>query len=342
MDDYVDALLKELDFYSYEKFDTLFIGGGTPSYLNSSSLEKLLFGISNRLKNSNIVEFTVECDPGTFDDEKLRIMKHNGVNRLSIGVQSANDSALRFIGRIHNFNDFDKSFNLAHKIGFKNINADLIFALPCETLGDYKKSLDSIIDYDLQHISAYNLILEEKTKFYNMYEKNELQLLDEDIQLEMYEYTRDFLKKYNFVQYEVSNYAKDNKKCLHNLVYWNFDDYLGIGVGAHSFYNNRRFKNTSNIREYIESLKQGKHEYLGEHYNSLNDNIKDYIIVGMRKNEGICIKDFYNRFKLKFLEIFEKQVKNNISRELLELKDDRLFLTTKGFVLMNYVLRDFL
>lgn len=342
MDDYIDALLKELNFYKDKKFDTIFIGGGTPSYLDEKNLEKLLFGINNSLINSNILEFTIECNPCTITYEKLSIMKNYGVNRLSIGLQSVNDNTLKFIGRIHDFNDFDKSFNLANTIGFKNINVDLIFAIPCEDINDYEKSLNIISGYNLNHVSAYNLILEENTKFYSLFKQNKFKELNEDIQLKMYECTKVFLEKIGLKQYEVSNYAKDGNKCLHNLLYWNFDDYIGIGVSAHSFYLGNRFENTKNIKKYINMLKNNEHNYFKHHSNSLKDNVEEYVMLGLRKTCGISIEDFERRFKLNIFDLFEKQIMKYKKSGFLNINNGMMYLNSMGIVLMNCILKDFI
>lgn len=342
MDEYIDAVLSELDKYKQEKFDTVFIGGGTPSYLEEKNLENLLRGISSRLKDSNILEFTIECNPGTINSEKLNIMKSYGVNRLSIGMQSANDDTLKFIGRVHSFDEFDKAFDCVHRVGFENINVDLIFAIPCETIENYKNTLDIVKSYDLAHISAYNLILEKNTEFYRKYKENKFKELDEDIQLNMYKYTKFFLENIGFKQYEISNYAKNGKKCLHNLIYWNFDDYVGIGVSAHSFYKGIRFENTRNIYEYIKMFKDNNHVYSKMYKNSLEDNIEEYVMLGLRKNEGINIIEFEKRFGINLFKIFENQIKKYTENRLLKIEDGRVFLTSEGIVLMNYILKDFI
>lgn len=342
MDYYVDALLKEMDLYKEETFDTVFLGGGTPSYLNEYNLKKILSGINNIFNKSKILEFTVECNPGTLNYDKLTIMKNYGVNRLSIGVQSANDNTLKFIGRTHKFIDFDRNFNLACKVGFENINIDLIFAIPCEGINSYKRTLDFISSYNLSHISAYNLILEKNTKFYLMFKQNKFKELKEDIQFDMYEYTKNFLENIGFIQYEVSNYAKEDKQCLHNLIYWNFNDYIGVGVSAHSFYNGSRFENTKNLKEYINMLSSGRHEYIMKTFNSIEDNIEEYIMLGLRKVEGISLKDFEDIFKRNIFDLFGSKIRKHEEDGLIYYDDFNLCLTSKGIILMNYVLKDFI
>lgn len=342
IDEYIDALLKELNLYKDKKFDTVFVGGGTPSYLDDKKLEKLLLGVNKNLINSNILEFTIECNPGTITYEKLNIMKSYGVNRLSIGLQSVNDKTLKFIGRIHNFNDFDQGFNLARAVGFKNINVDLIFAIPCENINDYEKSLNIISEYDLNHVSAYNLILEKNTKFYSLFKKDEFRELDENTQIGMYECTKKILGSIGLRQYEISNYAKVGNECLHNLIYWNFNDYIGVGVSAHSFYHGNRFENTKNIKQYISMLKEGKHSYFKKYDNSLSDNIEEYVMLGLRKIDGFSIKDFENRFRLDIFDVFSDQIKKYKKLGFLNFDDDRIYLNSKGIVLMNYILKDFI
>ncbi len=342
MYDYVCAVIKELEMYRCEKFDTIFIGGGTPSYLSNDCMKKLLIGINKVVKNSVILEFTIECNPGTLSREKLEIMYSYGVNRLSIGVQSANEKTLKFIGRNHRFIDFDKSFNLAVNVGFNNISADLIFGIPCEKNEDYVNTIDVIKNYDLTHISAYNLILEKGTKFYKMHEIGMFEEMDEELQLAMYEYTKQKLEELGFKQYEISNYAKKNKKCLHNLIYWNFNSYIGIGVSAHSFYYGKRFENTKDVKKYIEMIKTDRHRYINIYTNKEVDNIQEYIMLGFRKNEGINMKDFKERFNVDFFDVYNKNIEKYVRNNLMEFKQDSIFLTSKGLILMNYIISEFI
>lgn len=342
MDEYVDCVLKELSLYKNVKFDTIFIGGGTPSYLDEKSFLKLLSGIQKLTVDSNILEFTVECNPGTLNYEKLKIMNCYGVNRLSIGLQSINEKTLSAIGRIHTLDDFEQSLNNALNVGFKNINADLIFSIPYESFDDYVRTLNVVINYELSHISAYNLILEENTKFYNLYKNNKFKELDEDTQSKMYEYTKYFLESNGFNQYEVSNYAKNSQKCIHNLIYWNLDDYVGIGVGAHSFFKGKRFENTRNLREYIKMINTNTHNYINEYTNSINDSIEEFVMLGFRKIDGISLKDFKNKFEKDFNEVFREQILKYKKENLLICENDRVFLSEKGICLMNFVLKDFI
>lgn len=341
MYDYVCAVLKELSMYRYEKFNTIFIGGGTPSYLDNKSLEKLLSGINEIIKNQIILEFTIECNPGTLDNEKLKIMNFYGVDRLSIGLQSVNEETLKFIGRNHNLKDFEKSFNNAVKVGFNNISADIIFGLPCENLEKYKTTISVVGNYELSHVSAYNLILEENTRFHKMYERGMFNDLDEDLQFKMYNYTRERFEGLGFKQYEISNYSKINKKCLHNLIYWNFDSYIGVGVSAHSFYNGIRFENIKNIKEYIKMVNCNDHKYINVHKNTRNDNMQEYIMLGFRKNEGINVLEFRNKFDEDFIEIFYDELEKYKKLGFIERVDDTVFLTQRGLMLMNYIIRDF-
>lgn len=342
MYDYVCSVLKELEMYKNEKFDTIFIGGGTPSYLDNKSLEKLLSGISKITNHCKVLEFTIECNPGTLSYDKLKIMNSYGVNRLSIGLQSVNQETLRFIGRNHSFEDFERSFNCAVRAGFRNISVDIIFGLMCENFDNYKNTIDTIGNYNLTHISAYNLILENNTRFYKMYERGMLSELDEDLQFKMYTFTKERFEELGFEQYEISNYAKKGKKCLHNLIYWNFDSYVGVGVSSHSFYNGFRFENTKDINKYISMINSEKHKYENVYKNTENDNIQDYIMLGFRKNEGIDLLDFKKKFDEDFLEKFENEIKIHIDNELINFKDSRIFLTEKGIILMNRVIKDFI
>ena len=246
IDDYINALNKEIlnkcrDF----KIISIFIGGGTPSYLDEKNLESL-FKTINLLNLQDIMEFTVECNPGTLNEEKLKIMKKYNVNRISMGLQSTNDSLLKEIGRIHTFEEFKKNYFQARKAGFENINMDLMFGLPDQSLEDWEKTLEDAVSLNPDHISAYSLIIEEGTCFYKLYNNNKLNLPSEDDERNMYLITKKILNRHGYHQYEISNYSKDKKECFHNKVYWKCNEYLGLGVSASSFIDEKRFKNICN------------------------------------------------------------------------------------------------
>lgn len=342
MDDYIDALnkgiLEKADEYS---INSVFIGGGTPSYLKDSSLESLLSTL-NKLKLKENIEFTMECNPGTLNRKKLEIMKKYNVNRISMGLQSTKNSILKEIGRIHNYEEFKNNYFLAREIGFDNINVDLMFGLPNQKLEDWQESLVEIAKLEPEHISAYSLIIEEGTCFYNLYEQNKLNLPEEDNERLMYLVSKKILEKYGYHQYEISNFAKAGKECFHNKVYWKCNEYLGLGVSASSFIGKKRIKNLDDIQEYIEKI--NNHESVIEeiHENNLKDDMEEFMFMGLRMIEGININEFKKRFNKDINEVYGDIIEKNINKELLICKSGKLFLSQKGIEISNYVMSDFI
>ena len=238
-EDYVKALCKEIkDKASKYKIKSIFIGGGTPSYLNEDEIEQVLSEIS-KLDLEDNMEFTMECNPGTLTEEKLRVMLKGGVNRISMGLQAVQNSLLKEIGRIHTFKVFEENYNLARKVGFKNINVDLMFGLPNQSVEEWEESLRKIASLEPEHISAYSLIIEEDTGFYKLWENNKLLLPNEEEERIMYSKTKEILESYGYKQYEISNYAKEGYECYHNKVYWKCEEYLGLGSASSSFINEK-------------------------------------------------------------------------------------------------------
>lgn len=342
MDEYVEALNKEiLDKASKYIIKSIFIGGGTPSYLTNDQLDSLLKTINN-LNFNNEIEFTIECNPGTLTKENLIIMKKNNVNRLSIGLQATNDLLLKSIGRIHTYEEFKNNYLLAREIGFENINIDLMFGLPNQSLEDWKETLKEIVNLNPDHISAYSLIIEQGTFFYNWYEKDKLPLPKEDDEREMYIYSKDMLKKNGYHQYEISNYSKNNKECYHNKVYWKCDEYLGVGVSSSSFINSNRFKNIDDIKEYIEKINKNEDVTCDNYKNTLNDNMEEFVFMGLRMIDGIEEKEFKHRFNKDIYEVYKDVIEKNIRQELLISNMGRLYLSPRGIEVSNYVMSDFI
>lgn len=342
MDEYVEALNKEiLDKASKYIIKSIFIGGGTPSYLTNDQLDSLLKTINN-LNFNNEIEFTIECNPGTLTKENLIIMKKNNVNRLSIGLQATNDLLLKSIGRIHTYEEFKNNYLLAREIGFENINIDLMFGLPNQSLEDWKETLKEIVNLNPDHISAYSLIIEQGTVFYNWYEKDKLPLPKEDDEREMYIYSKDMLKKNGYHQYEISNYSKNNKECYHNKVYWKCDEYLGVGVSSSSFINSNRFKNIDDIKEYIEKINKNEDVTCDNYKNTLTDNMEEFVFMGLRMIDGIEEKEFKHRFNKDIYEVYKDVIEKNIRQELLISNMGRLYLSPRGIEVSNYVMSDFI
>ncbi len=342
MKEYIDALIKEIEEKASKyNIKTIFIGGGTPSYLEPKEIEKLLLSI-NKLNLDSNIEFTMECNPGTLSQQKLKLMKDGGVNRISFGLQSCNDDLLKKIGRIHDYSEFINNFNMARSFGFNNINVDLMYGLPNQTEDDWKSTLETICKLKPEHISAYSLIIEEGTAFYKMYENNILDLPQEDSERSMNSATKDILDKYGYNKYEISNYAKENKECEHNKVYWTLGEYVGVGVAASSYIDGERIVNVNDIKEYIDRIEKNESVVCEIHENSLEDEIEEYIFMGLRMKKGINIEAFKQKFGVSIESIYKQEIEKNISNNLLSLENKYMCLTEEGFELSNYVMSDFI
>ncbi|WP_238883264.1 radical SAM family heme chaperone HemW [Clostridium sp. YIM B02551] len=342
MEEYINALCKEIareaSKYSY---NTVFIGGGTPSYLDEDNLEKLLKEINKLSLNRNL-EFTMECNPGSLTKEKLDIMKSYGVNRLSLGLQSTKNSILKEIGRIHSFEEFKSNYSLAREMGFNNINVDTMFGLPNQSVEDFKNTLGEITELNPEHISAYSLIIEEETAFYKLWEEDKLKLPSEDEEREMYEYCVDYLNEKGYLQYEISNFSKKDKECRHNKVYWELEEYLGCGSSSASLIDGKRIKNTEDIKEYIEAINSNKSAKIEIINLKEEDLIEEFMFLGLRKKEGIDESIFKRKFNKELDSIYEKVIKFHINEGLLVREKGKIYLSKKGIELSNYVMKDFI
>ena len=340
MDEYVKALNKEiLSKTKKYKIESLFIGGGTPSYLSDENL-KILLDTINKLDFVENAEKTMECNPGTVNKEKLEIIFNGGINRISFGLQSTNNEILKKIGRIHTYEEFKENYILARKIGFKNINIDMMFGLPNQSLNIWLESLKEVVELNPEHISSYSLIIEEKTPFYSLFNKDLLDLPSEEEERAMYEKGRDFLEFKGYNQYEISNYAKDNKECFHNKIYWQCKEYIGVGVSSSSYIDGKRIKNIDNIKEYIKNINENNSIIDEELENTEKDKIEEFMFMGLRMIKGIEEKEFENRFGKKIDELYKEVIEKHIKNGLLIRKDGRIFLSKKGIELSNIVMSD--
>ncbi len=340
--DYIEALVKEIEEKCSDYLiKTIFIGGGTPSYLEENELEKLLITVS-KLNLSDKLEYSMECNPGTVNEEKLKIMKKYGINRISFGLQSCNDNLLKKIGRIHTFDEFLENYNLARKVGFNNINVDLMYGLPNLTIKDWENTLKRICDLKPEHISAYSLIIEEGTAFHNLYEKNILKLPSEDDERVMDKLTKEILKANGYHQYEISNFALEGKECEHNKVYWSLKEYIGVGSASSSYIDGSRFSNTTNINDYIEKINNNVSVVIDKYENSIEDEMEEFIFMGLRMISGIDLLRFKKKFGIDINSIYKEVIEKNIKDGLLVVKEDKMFLTAKGMELSNSVMSDFI
>lgn len=342
---YIEALNKEIislrEKYNNIEINTIFIGGGTPSVLESDELECLLKEVA-KLNMAKDVEYSMECNPGNLTEEKLEVMKKYGVNRISMGLQAKQDNLLKGLGRIHNYKIFKENFLLAKKVGFNNINVDLMFGLPNQRLNEWEETLREIISLEPAHISAYSLIIEEGTAFYNLYENDKLKLPTEEEERKMYHLAKKILEENGFNQYEISNYAKEGKECRHNLAYWNMDNWIGVGSASASYMDGKRIKNISSVEEYINSINE-KGEAIEEIINnSKNDNMEEFMFMGLRKINGIDENEFKNRFSMNINNVYGEIINKYIDEGLLIRESGRIFLSEKGIEISNVIMADFL
>lgn len=342
MIDYASALAQEIEASTRDnKIKTIFIGGGTPTFLSLEAWDIISQSIVSVNKRTDL-EFTVECNPGTITEDKLLILKKMGVNRLSIGLQAWQNSLLKDIGRIHTLEEFITCYNMARSMGFNNINIDLMFGLPNQGLEQWLETLNEVIKISPEHISCYSLIIEEGTPFYNLYEKGKLRLPDEEIERRMYEEAVTLLESNGYNQYEISNFCKDGKECRHNIVYWSMKDYIGCGAAAHSYIKGERYRNEENIEKYIEAIRKKKSPIVEVIHNSLEDEVEEFMFMGLRMNCGISKLEFEKRFGKNIEDIYGVVIQKYVDNGLLQNESDRIFLTNKGIELSNVVMSDFI
>ena len=342
---YIEALNKEIislrDKHNNLEINTIFIGGGTPSVLEADELECLLKEVA-KLNMAKDIEYSMECNPGNLTEEKLEVMKKYGVNRISMGLQAKQDNLLKGLGRIHNYKTFKENFLLAKKVGFNNINVDLMFGLPNQRLNEWEETLREIISLEPAHISAYSLIIEEGTAFYNLYENDKLKLPTEEEERKMYHLAKKILEENGFNQYEISNYAKEGKECRHNLAYWNMDNWIGVGSAAASYINGKRIKNISSVEKYINSINEKREAVEEIINNSKNDNMEEFMFMGLRKINGIDENEFKNRFSMNINDVYGEILNKYIDEGLLIRESGRIFLSEKGIEISNIIMADFL
>lgn len=347
---YVDTLLEEIrGFDEPEDYEvvTVFLGGGTPSILPGQAIFRIMEALREKFSFRKGAEITLEANPGTVDKEKLSFYKKAGINRLSFGLQSADAEELKKLGRIHTWEKFLESFQLAREAGFSNINVDLMSALPGQTKESWEKTLRQVLALQPEHISAYSLIIEEGTPFYQLYEKDverrdageEPELIpSEEEERAMYEATGRILKEQGYLHYEISNYAKPGRECCHNLGYWQRRDYLGFGLGASTLLNPVRYKNTENLEAYLGGDFSKK-----EFFVLTKDNqIEETMFLGLRVLEGVSKEQFREQFSCELRVVYRKELEKLEKEGLLEEEGDFVRLTSRGIDLSNPVLAEFL
>lgn len=372
---YIQALLKELDFYGKKYRDrvitTIYIGGGTPSWLSEDEIRAVMGQVTKSFQLARDAEVTIECNPGTITDQKFMVYRQIGINRLSIGLQSAHNEELKILGRIHTWEQFLKTYEMARKHGFSNINIDLMSSLPGQTPEIFADSLYKVLRLKPEHISAYSLIIEKGTPFYDLYKfdavKQKAGMQTESLPTEDEEYqttklTQQILRQEGYHWYEISNFAKPGYECRHNIGYWQRADYLGVGIGAASLIDNIRYSNTSDIYAYmkeVECLREGLFQNVGENGNSLdevpavnlhvsaeqisrNAQMEEFMFLGLRMIEGVYRDDFTKAFGIPIEVVYGEILEQLQAEELLQKREGRIYLTDKGLDLNNYVISKFL
>lgn len=344
VEDYIQAVIKEIENANLSRYNinTVYIGGGTPSLINSIHIGKILETIK-RNTSLDDTEITAEVNPGTVCKGKLKDYISFGINRLSIGLQSANDNLLKQIGRIHNYDQFLETYKTAREVGFKNINIDLMLGLPNQSLDILRNSLDKVILLDPEHISLYSLILEEGTKLYDMVEKSKLKMISEDLERKMYWETKKALEEAGYIHYEISNFAKTGYSSKHNIDCWNQKEYIGIGAASHSYLDKMRYSNIASIEEYIENVNLGKFgNNIIIHENQTKESSgKEYMLLGLRKINGVMIREYKNKFGENPIFKYKKELERLINSNLIEIDGDCIKLTDKGLDFANTVWEEF-
>lgn len=348
--EYINALCthieREAPLYKNYEIDTIFFGGGTPSLIEPNDFKNLMSTIKGNFNIISSCEATLEANPGTLTCDKLICYKENGINRLSIGLQSTYDNELKMLGRIHTYSEFLENFNLARECGFDNISVDIMYSLPNQKREELLTTLDKVCALTPEHISSYCLKIEEKTPFGKI--KDKLILPCEDDEYEMYISMCEMLEKNGYSQYEISNFSKSGYESKHNLKYWQSLDYVGFGPAAHSYIDGKRYYYKDDIKLYIEQVKNGSlpEKILDKNDENVHVSARiskedEYVMLKMRLSAGMNIKEFFDRFDKDFLSTYPR-VEKYVKSGHIALRDGAYCFTYKGFFVSNYILTDIL
>ena len=344
---YVERLCRRIRYWSDVIHNygyvivSIFVGGGTPSILTEAQITQIFEAVRESFPIREDAEITLEMNPGTDVKDKLPVYRKLGINRLSMGLQSADNEELKCLGRIHTYEDFRQVYQWAREAGFTNINVDLMSAIPGQTLESYEDTLRKVADLKPEHISAYSLIIEEDTPFYERYGegRHAEELPDEDTERQMYVRTREILADYGYHRYEISNYAKDGYECRHNLGYWDRKEYLGLGAGASSLMDHIRWKEPDYIGSSTGLVLEEREDFTRLRR---KDEMEEFMFLGLRKINGVSEQDFYKSFRVTMDEIYQDKIEELIKEGLLVREEDRIRLTDRGIDLSNYALSQFL
>ncbi len=333
---YVSALCSEIDGYKGLRIeaDTVFIGGGTPSLLSGQDIYKIREHIEAAFSISSAAEFTLEVNPKTLTEENLSAYINAGVNRISIGLQTIHENELKKLGRIHSYNEFLDTYNLARKFGINNINVDLMYGIPNQTIASFVETLKAVLSLSPEHISLYGLILEENTPFFNI--KDSLALPPEDAECDMYDLAINMLGEYGYSHYEISNYAKGGRECRHNLKYWRTEEYIGFGLSAHSYFDGKRFANTSSFYDYLNE----PISILSSDTLTFEDKRSEYVMLHLRLSEGFSLSEYLRLFGEDFLLSRASALERFREGGYINLAEDRISLTERGFYVSNSIISE--
>lgn len=346
-EEYIKKLIEEIEnnkaLLKNNEITTIYIGGGTPSSIKPELVENVLnkiYKIAN-IKNKDDIEITIEVNPGTVTKNNLQMYKNYGINRLSIGLQSTNNKLLKEIGRIHNYEQFLNTYNLAIEAGFSNVNVDLMLGLPEQTIEDLKASLESIIHLKPMpnHVSVYSLIVEEGTEIERKINTGELELPEEENERNQYKYTKNYLELNGYKHYEISNFAKPGYESKHNMNCWEQKQYIGFGLAAHSYINECRYSNTCDLKEYLN--KSSKDIKIIHEEQNIEDMKKEYMLLGLRKIDGVSISKFKEKFGENPIYLFRNELQRLVEEELIIVDLDNIRLTNKGLDFANLVWEEF-
>lgn len=343
---YLEALKKEIKTYEKEAGEyvvqSIFFGGGTPTLPLAEELIVVLNTVYSVFQVESEAEITLECNPETVNREKLFLYRKAGFNRISFGLQSTDNEELRRLGRIHTYEKFLEVFQWAREAGFRNCNIDLMSGLPNQTLSSWEKTLARVMKLEPEHISAYSLIIEEGTPFFEMEQKGLLVLPNEDEEREMYERTEELLNQAGYYRYEISNYAKLGRESRHNQIYWTGQEYVGLGLGASSYLDGKRFCNTSVMKEYLENCEERTKLYRDVTVLTVREKMEEFMFLGLRRMEGVSKQKFFEQFGKTMDEVYKEVLKRFVGEGFLMEQNDRIFLTKKGIDVSNVILAEFL
>jgi len=348
VDEYIEMLGKEMELAtkkypeSFKKIETIFLGGGTPTALTSQQIERLLELIRTYIPMGSVTEFTSEANPDELSEAKLQALFAGGVNRISMGVQSFDQELLKKIGRTHSNNHVYETIDLAKKVGFRNISLDLMYGLPGQTMAQWKDTLEKAFALDIPHYSAYSLIVEPKTIFYNQYTKGKLHLPTEDLEADMYEVLMHQMEAHGLHQYEISNFAQSGFSSTHNKIYWENDEYAGFGAGAHGYLAGLRYSNHGPLKKYMDTVNAGELPIVHEHVVTKKEKCEEQMFLGLRKTEGITHTVYEEKFNESMHRHYSHIIEKLVSEGLLEHDTKGIRLTRKGRFVGNEVFQQFL